>query len=149
MRGAVEEAKNLHWTPSAIDALRHVLQLDTESKLVRALLLEIERLPWTHTPRLTDNGRSVGLVDLGRCMSLGSFGAGLLLMAPDQRYPEHSHPPAEIYLVLHGTSSWMFGGSTDYVEVEPGGLVMNNPNDMHGVVSGDEPLLALYVLIPE
>ena len=69
---------------------------------------------------------------------------GVSLMAPDVRYPDHTHPPEEVYLVLspgrfkHGSSSWCEPGI--------GGTFHNEPGIWHAMASGDVPFLAIWSL---
>lgn len=69
---------------------------------------------------------------------------GVSLLAPHVRYPDHSHYPEEVYLVLspgrfqHGESDWFEPGI--------GGTLYNSPNIRHAMASGDAPLLALWYL---
>jgi Dimethlysulfonioproprionate lyase len=70
---------------------------------------------------------------------------GASLLAPNVRYPDHSHPPEEIYLVLtpgrfqHGSSDWFTPGV--------GGTLHNVPSIKHAMASGDTPFLALWCLL--
>jgi hypothetical protein len=69
---------------------------------------------------------------------------GASLLAPHVRYPDHSHGPEEVYLVLspgrfqHGASGWFEPGI--------GGTLHNEPNIKHAMASDDAPLLALWCL---
>jgi hypothetical protein len=69
---------------------------------------------------------------------------GASLMAPHTRYPDHSHPPEEVYVVLsrgewrQGTGPWWEPGS--------GGLVYNPANVVHAMRSTEAPLLAIWFL---
>ena len=69
---------------------------------------------------------------------------GVSLMAPHVRYPDHTHPPEEVYLVLspgrfkHGSSSWCEPGA--------GGTFHNEPGIWHAMASGDAPFLAIWSL---
>jgi hypothetical protein len=69
---------------------------------------------------------------------------GASLLAPHVRYPDHSHGPEEVYLVLtpgrfrHGDSGWFEPGI--------GGTLYNRPNIVHAMASDDAPLLALWCL---
>lgn len=69
---------------------------------------------------------------------------GVSLMAPSIRYPDHHHPPEEIYIVLsdgewrQGNGAWHAPGI--------GGLVYNPPNILHAMRSIQGPLLALWFL---
>jgi hypothetical protein len=69
---------------------------------------------------------------------------GVSLMAPHTTYPDHHHPPEEIYVALsagewrQGAGSWHAPG--------PGGLVHNAPDVVHAMRSLDAPLLAIWCL---
>lgn len=70
---------------------------------------------------------------------------GLSLLAPGTRYPDHDHPPEEIYLVLtqgqfrHGDSGWFTPGV--------GGTFYNEPGIEHAMrAEPDQPLLAVWFL---
>lgn len=70
---------------------------------------------------------------------------GLSLLAPQVRYPDHNHPPEELYLVLtpgrfqHGDDAWCDLGS--------GETFHNSPAIKHAMASGDTPLLALWTML--
>jgi quercetin dioxygenase-like cupin family protein len=72
---------------------------------------------------------------------------GATLMAPNVRYPDHTHPPEETYLVLSegefqsGQSNWFSPGI--------GGSFYNSPGIKHAMRSGKNPLFALWALLPE
>ena len=69
---------------------------------------------------------------------------GVSLLAPHTRYPDHRHPPEEVYVVLSG-GEWR-QGSGGWHEPGIGGLVHNPPNIVHAMRSGEQPLLALWLL---
>jgi quercetin dioxygenase-like cupin family protein len=69
---------------------------------------------------------------------------GVSLMAPRTRYPDHRHPPEEVYIVLSDGEWWQAGGAWHTPGI--GGLVHNPPNIPHAMRSGDTPLLALWFL---
>ncbi|OIQ31142.1 MAG: hypothetical protein BM562_08745 [Alphaproteobacteria bacterium MedPE-SWcel] len=69
---------------------------------------------------------------------------GVTILAPHVRYPDHTHPPEETYLIL---SPGRF--SHDLQEaVEPGlgGTFYNAPGIVHSMESGNEPLFAFWIL---
>jgi hypothetical protein len=72
---------------------------------------------------------------------------GVSLMAPHIRYPDHRHPPEEIYVVLSG-GQWR-QASNPWHEPGIGGLVYNPPNIVHAMRSTEQPLLALWFLWTE
>jgi quercetin dioxygenase-like cupin family protein len=69
---------------------------------------------------------------------------GVSLMAPQTRYPDHHHPPEEIYIVLSDGDWWQANGVWHAPGI--GGLVYNPPDILHAMRSGDAPLLALWFL---
>lgn len=69
---------------------------------------------------------------------------GLSLMAPGVRYPDHNHPPEEVYLVLSPGEWWQEGGG--WHEPGVGAIVHNPPGIMHAMRAGDAPLLAVWLL---
>jgi quercetin dioxygenase-like cupin family protein len=69
---------------------------------------------------------------------------GVTLMAPGVSYPDHSHPPEELYIVL-SSGEWRQDCGA-WVRHGPGGLVHNPPGVNHGMRAGASPLLALWLL---
>lgn len=71
---------------------------------------------------------------------------GASLLAPDTFYPDHQHPPEEVYIAL-SPGRWR---QNDGPWHEPGigGLVYNPPNIIHAMHANTEPLLALWILPP-
>jgi quercetin dioxygenase-like cupin family protein len=69
---------------------------------------------------------------------------GISLVAPGASYPDHQHPPEELYLALtkgdwrQDRGPWFSPG--------PGGIVYNTSNIFHGMRAADEPQLALWCL---
>ena len=72
---------------------------------------------------------------------------GVSLMAPHTQYPDHRHPPEEIYVVL-SDGQWR-QASNPWHEPGIGGLVYNPPNVVHAMRSIARPLLALWFLWTE
>jgi hypothetical protein len=69
---------------------------------------------------------------------------GVSLMAPGVRYPDHHHPPQEIYVPL-SPGEW-FQGGRGWQEPGIGGFVYNTSGIVHAMRSGDHPLLAIWSL---
>lgn len=71
---------------------------------------------------------------------------GVSLLAPATRYPDHRHPPEEVYLVLspgefrQGEGPWFAPGFA--------GTVFNEAGILHAMRSGPEPLFAVWLLRP-
>jgi quercetin dioxygenase-like cupin family protein len=69
---------------------------------------------------------------------------GVSLMAPHIVYPDHSHPPEEVYIAFTGGAWW--NAAMDWTEPGPGGLVYNPPGILHAMRSDQRPFLALWLL---
>lgn len=70
---------------------------------------------------------------------------GMSLLAPDVRYPDHSHAPEEIYLVL--TDGRFRQGEREWFTPGVGGTFYNEPSILHAMASSqDAPLLAVWCL---
>jgi len=69
---------------------------------------------------------------------------GVSLLAPHTQYPDHRHPPEEVYVVLSG-GQWR-QASDPWHEPGIGGLVYNPPNIVHAMRAMERPLLALWFL---
>lgn len=69
---------------------------------------------------------------------------GASLVAPGVRYPDHRHPPEEIYVVLT-PGQWRQEGLA-WHQPGPGGVVHNPPGIVHAMRAGSVPLLALWFL---
>jgi quercetin dioxygenase-like cupin family protein len=69
---------------------------------------------------------------------------GVSLMAPRLQYPDHHHPPEEIYLAL-SKGEWR-QEEGPWHEPGLGGIVFNPSNVVHAMRSADTPLLALWCL---
>ena len=69
---------------------------------------------------------------------------GVSLVAPGITYPDHHHPPEEVYVVL-SPGEWKHGGS-DWFAPGYGGLVYNVSDTVHAMRAGADPLLAIWCL---
>lgn len=69
---------------------------------------------------------------------------GISLMAPGLCYPDHDHPPEEVYISLAG-GEWT-KGDEDWRAPGRGGLVHNPPGVVHAMRTKEEPLLAIWCL---
>jgi len=138
------------FSASRVGALDHLGELASGESSLLSDFIELARvLPWTPTSRVADGGQNVALVDLFNCLEMDLGGAGVLLLGPGEAYPEHQHRPAEVYLILHGSRRWRFGGSDRYRLVEQGEVLSNGSMDIHGVQAGDDTLVALWVLMDD
>lgn len=69
---------------------------------------------------------------------------GVSLMAPGITYPDHNHPPEEVYLAL--SRGYWRQQAHAWHEPGVGGIVYNPPGITHAMRSGDEPFLAIWCL---
>ena len=76
----------------------------------------------------------------------GGLIAGFSLVGPNITYPDHDHPPEEIYLALSGGAWW--NTDTPWHEPGPGRIVHNPPGIRHAMRGTNVPLLAIWFLLP-
>ncbi|RDU95766.1 dimethylsulfoniopropionate lyase [Trinickia dinghuensis] len=69
---------------------------------------------------------------------------GFTVMKPDVRYPDHSHPPEETYVLM--TAGEFRKDRGPWLSPGIGGGIHNAPNAVHAVRSDDNPFLALWCL---
>jgi hypothetical protein len=109
------------------------------------------RLTWRKSVRLADDDSalargyaSAALVGPDGCERRDDIRVGVSLMAPDLQFPDHRHPPAEIYLVLSGGEWRQVDGP--WIAPGSGGIVYNPPDIVHAMRARDVPLLAIWFL---
>jgi quercetin dioxygenase-like cupin family protein len=92
-----------------------------------------------------DNHANAVIIGQGGLEERSDVAVGASLMAPNVRYPDHTHPPEELYIVLapgrfqHGDEGWCEPG--------PGGTFHNPPGIKHAMASVATPLLAIWTMI--
>ena len=69
---------------------------------------------------------------------------GATVMAPGTLYPDHNHPPAEVYVPLSAGAWW--NAQMDWTDPGLDGFIFNPPGILHAMRAGDKPFLALWVL---
>ena len=70
---------------------------------------------------------------------------GIILLAPETRYPDHHHPPEEIYTVL-SPGEWKQNAEGEFRAPGVGGSVYNISKIIHGMRATDVPLLTVFSL---
>lgn len=70
---------------------------------------------------------------------------GFSVLAPNVRYPDHSHPPEEAYVLLTPGEFKQLDGA--WFDPGIGGGIHNAPNHLHAMKSGSTPFLALWCLL--
>jgi quercetin dioxygenase-like cupin family protein len=120
--------------------------------LAAAFLALEPALPWrtrdvpNPSPGFAEGHASARILDPNGLEQRGGLVAGFSLVAPGVTYPEHHHPPEEIYLVLSGGEWWQAGGA--WHAPGPGGIVHNPPGILHAMRGTTGPLLAIWFLLP-
>lgn len=69
---------------------------------------------------------------------------GFTVMKPDVRYPDHSHPPEETYVLM--TPGQFRQDRGPWLSPGIGGGIHNAPGTVHAVRSDDNPFFALWCL---
>ena len=69
---------------------------------------------------------------------------GVTLLAPNVRYPDHTHTPEEVYLVL--SEGEFLQDERGWFTPGVGGSFYNMPHIRHAMRSGEKPLFAFWAL---
>ena len=129
-------------------ALRNAPQTPRLAPLLRAIRHIAPELRWSPKPSATEEVRerhaNAMLVGPGGWENRPDVWIGLSLLAPGLRYPDHDHAPEETYLVLSDGEFRV--GTPDWFTPGPGGSFYVPPGYEHAMRSGEEPLLALWML---
>ncbi len=109
------------------------------------------KLRWTHRrnsgtlgARFRDGHGNAMLIGPGGIEERSDVWVGATVMAPDITYPDHDHPPEEVYIALSPGEWW--NAAMDWTEPGPGGIIYNPPGILHAMRSGAQPFLALWFL---
>jgi hypothetical protein len=112
------------------------------------------RLHWRRRPRpghdttasanYEDGHANAIVLGLGGLEERADVQVGVSLLAPNVRYPDHDHPPEEVYLVL--SEGEFRQGSSDWFSPGVGGSLYNRPMIRHAMRSGARPLFAMWML---
>jgi quercetin dioxygenase-like cupin family protein len=144
--------------PQSVPACRHLADnyaaLDGANPLLTRLAQAIKAIePFLRWSNAIVPGQPSFLQEAyGEAMIVGPGGLaesraveiGLSILAPKTDYPDHRHPPEELYIALsegdwrQNADPWMTPG--------PGGLIYNPFGITHAMRSGDKPLFAIWCL---
>ncbi|WP_084688103.1 dimethylsulfoniopropionate lyase [Paraburkholderia oxyphila] len=70
---------------------------------------------------------------------------GFTVLLPNVRYPDHSHPPEEAYVLL--TAGEFRQQDGEWFNPGIGGGIHNSPGSLHAMRSGSAPFLAIWCLL--
>jgi len=116
-----------------------------------AALREIEpHLSWNNQSErrksavLAENYADSFIVGPGGFVQSSAIEIGVSVMAPHTTYPDHRHPPEELYLVL-SQGEWR-QNTEAWHEPGVGGVVYNPPDIVHAMRADAKPLFAIWCL---
>lgn len=119
--------------------------------LADALAAIEPQLCWQRRPgaedvpgNFVDGHANATIVGEGGLEVRGDVRVGVSLLAPHVTYPDHRHPPEELYAVL--SPGFWRQDAKPWHEPGPGGVVYNHPNVVHAMRSTSTPLLAVWCL---
>jgi len=151
---ALESGQRL---PVVDEWLAKASSIELPDPLLRQVIknfLAIEpRIRWQRRAKLDMNTASANIFDShANGMIFGPGGIeerqdvwlGLTLLAPHTRYPDHNHPPAEVYLNLSEGEFRQADG--DWFAPGLGGSFYNTPFIIHAMRSKETPLFAFWLL---
>ena len=144
-RKKLESADNKQFNAKQLPVLKNINSVSSTPYTFNFHQIATE-MAWRPSPRTDEKGQRMALSLINDMVDLGDLIVGLLLVDKHESYPLHQHQPQELYIVLSGKAEWRYGGSENFRKLVPGDVIYNHSNDMHGVITHDEPLLALYVL---
>jgi len=141
----LKNIKPKDFTPNPLPALGN-LQWVKDMKLAKDFREFANFLPWQHSPRMIDYGKTSAVLNFGRMFEMGSIINGLIYIDAYQVYQEHNHPQHEMYFLISGTGCWRWGGHYDYKPITAGNVIYNYPWNWHGIKAGPAPVLAMFLL---
>jgi quercetin dioxygenase-like cupin family protein len=120
--------------------------------LAEALAEIAPRLTWVNRPNGANDDdtfkarhANAVVVGEGGLEARDDIRIGMGLLAPETRYPDHRHPPEELYTVM-SPGEWKQNVEGEFRAPGIGGFVHNIPNIIHGMRATDVPLLAVWSL---
>lgn len=137
--------------------LEAALDLEAEDPVLQQLVDRFRiiepQLEWRRRPTYDKLTASESFIDgHANAMILGPGGIeerqdvwlGVTLLAPNVRYPDHTHTPEEVYLVL--SEGEFLQGERGWFTPGVGGSFYNVPHIRHAMRSGERPLFAFWAL---
>ena len=131
----------------ALNAATNAAKNDIDLQFLKLLGGIAGRLDWFRRPSDPESSFYKGHVNaevIGRrgIQYTDGLTVGLTVMRPETVYPDHHHPPEEVYLVLsHG--DWRQANGP-WQEPGYGGYVYNPPDIVHAMRTHSQPLLTIW-----
>lgn len=129
----------------------HVNGDERAKEVVSALRSCADDLCWGQTYSAQDFGTKfldkygwTELIGLRGHVASENIACGFLLLGPHVEYPNHSHEAEEVYVPFSSHSPWKHAGS-DWKLKQRGAPIYHEPWLVHGMRTGPQPLLALYI----
>jgi len=135
--------------PSACRYLIDAFSSANAIQLAEELAEANECLVWREGPRevipspMHDNHAFVEIISPDADYRSDEIRFGVFLMAPNVRYPLHSHSADEIYIIISGSGQWR-SYNAPYELKQPGSIVHIPSWEPHAILSNGEPLLMLW-----
>ena len=134
--------------PSALDAARRsgrpALRDWADAFAALAPALRWQRSTRAGSPAFQGGHANTQVIGPEGLARSGDVVLGASLLAPGVVYPEHDHPPEEIYLVM--TAGDWFNRQAGWYTPGAGGAVHHPPGIVHAMRAGAQPLLAVWCL---
>ena len=125
---------------------------DPVAALARSLAAIAPRLGWftrpaENLPDFSNGHANAHIIGPRGLEARDDVYVGVTLMAPAVQYPEHRHPPEEVYVAM-SEGEWRQDKGPWHAPGY-GGLVYNPSNTRHAMRAGSRPLLAMWCLWPK
>lgn len=91
-----------------------------------------------------DSHANAMLIGPGGIEERSDVWVGATVMTPQLVYPDHDHPPEEVYIAMSPGEWW--NAAMDWTEPGPGGIIYNPPGILHAMRSHAASFLALWFL---
>lgn len=135
-------------------AIKLTLQASPQLAALAAAFAQIApQLAWQKRPSSGPNASenwpqghaNAVIIGQGGLEERGDIAIGASLLAPNVRYPDHTHPPEELYMVM--APGRFQHGDEDWQQPAAGSTFHNAPGIKHAMASGASPLLAIWTMI--
>ena len=135
--------------PDALAVARGADRPSRRRAVAEAFAALAPRLRWAPRasatdPAFRDAHANAMLLGPGGIETRDDVQVGVTLMAPGTLYPDHSHPPEEVYLALTPGEWW--NTRMDWTDPGRDRLIYNPPGITHAMRSGTAPFLGVWML---